>query len=73
MSLETLNRHLLRIVAVPLSGAFLTLIALSSGGCGGESVTSVDPKSPDMKKSLMSKYPELANPPQPRAKKRGRR
>jgi hypothetical protein len=70
--MEKLVRNLVRLAAAPISGALLTLVALSASGCG-ESTTTADLSSPEVKQSLNRKYPELANPPAVKVKARGRR
>jgi hypothetical protein len=71
--MEKLVTILARLAAPLISGALLVLIALAASGCGGRSTTTVDPGDAEVKKSLMTKYPELANPPPVKAKKRGKR
>jgi hypothetical protein len=60
--------------AVPLfTAALVVLLTLSSGGCGSGGTVTVDPNSPDLKKSLSRKYPEMENPVLGKVKKSGRK
>jgi hypothetical protein len=69
---EKLVKNLSALAAPLIAGAVLALLALTSGGCGGERTQTVDPDSPDLKKSLLRKYPEMANPPTVKVKSQTR-
>jgi hypothetical protein len=70
--MEKLVKNHARLAALLITGALVTLGALTSGGCGGSSTTA-DLESPELKQRLDNKYPELANPPVVKAKKKGSR
>jgi hypothetical protein len=70
----TLSRRRLVRTLVPLfSGSLFAALAFSVGGCGGESTSVADVSNPALKKSLVSKYPDLGKPLPPPRKRRGHR
>src|SRR5438270_13705663 len=71
--MEKLVKNLARLAAPLISAALLAIVALTLGGCSGESIQTADADSPDLKKSLHRKYAELANPLVAKVKQRSRR
>jgi hypothetical protein len=70
--MEKLVKNHARLAALLITGALVTLGALTSGGCGSGSTTA-DIDSPELKQRLNNKYPELVNPPVVKVKKKGSR
>ena len=67
--MEKLVKHHARPAASLILGVLPALVAFSSGGCNSGTTITVDRSSPDLKKSLNRKYPELENPPVAKPKK----